>query len=379
MDENESIRERFKHRECLSSHRDSAAHDNAIDDRPLTSCPHFKKVTTTYQKPAMCSLFHRLNASSCTQIVKLITVLVMAGFVNTASAESVVDNQNSFSTSSKDTKSRTGKSLFFDNPLNDMYFNNQYQNEDLLGNNEEYDGESDDVMSRARPLGNKKKYADSPIYYIRIPPSPYVHVPGYGYVSEPQSLKPPPQVVQNEPSKYSSHGYNQNYVQTNQNYQRPAPNYMSSINSLPSYMQPQQNYNYNSPANSYFSDYQNPVSSLSYQENEYSGGGVYPANTYPLGTQNFPGSGAHNKYHNSPIYNLPLQFLANGKPTHIYTLDNEIQATPMKPSKPTPPDSPIYNLDKGPYVFNGKPADSIFLLRNAYNDLYDETINNFYP
>lgn len=358
----------------------------------------------------MYSILHRLNVPSCTHIARLLTALVMVGFVNTASGASAesTENQNSFSTSSKDVKSgRAGKSLFFDNPLNDLYFNNQYQNEDLLGNNEEYDSSDteDEAMSRARPLGgNKKKYGDSPIYYIRIPPSPYVHVPGYGYVSEPQSLKPPPHVVQNEvtPNKYASSGYNQNYnqpnsqsyvrpnsqtyVQPNQNYQRPAPaaanipNYMSNImNSLPNYMQtPQQNYN--TPAGSYYNDYQTPVSSLAYQSDEYNGGGgVYPANTYPLGSQNFDASGAHNKYQNSPIYNLPLQFLANGKPTHIYTLDNEIQTAPLKPIKPSPPDSPIYNLDKGPYVFNGKPADTIFLLRNAYNDLYDETINNFYP
>lgn len=326
----------------------------------------------------------------------MVAILVMLGFVNitlAATAEGSEENQNSFSSKSKESQGKTargGKSLFFNNPLTDLYFNNQYQSEDLMGgSNEDYmDNTDDEMMSRARPSGtHRKKYEDSPIYYIRIPPSPYVHVPGYGYVSESPSLKPPPQVVQNEPpSKVNNGGlYNQNYMQPNQNYQDPSsqPDYMSSLMGAMSNFMPSQNYmNFNpapAPSN-YFSNYQNTMTNVPYQNDQYNpSGAVYPANTFPLNSQYTGTGGSHNKYQNSPIYNLPLQFLANGKPTSIYTLPNEIQATPVKPSKPHRPDSPIYHLDKGPYVFNGKPSD-IYMLRNAYNDaLYDETINNFYP
>ncbi|KAL1452707.1 hypothetical protein WDU94_006911 [Cyamophila willieti] len=328
-----------------------------------------------------------------TNAVKLIAVLVILGFVNTtlaASVEGTEDNQNSNTISKDKAKSgRSGKSLFFNNPLTDLYFNNQYQNEELMGgNNEDYvENTEDEVMSRARPTGNnKKKYENSPIYYIRIPPSPYVHVPGYGYVSETPSLKPPPQVVQNDPPP-NKHTYNhqnpnnynqqnpnnynqQNYMQNQPNYDYNNNNYMSNLmGAMSNYM----NFNPAPAANNYYPTYQNPLTNLAYQNDEYANGAMYPANTFPLNA-----AGAHNKYQNSPVYNLPLQFLANGKPTNIYTMPNEIQPAPMKPSKPARPDSPIYHLDKGPYVFNGKPTD-IILLRDAYNALYDDTINNFYP
>ncbi|XP_014283577.1 uncharacterized protein [Halyomorpha halys] len=121
-------------------------------------------------------------------------------------------------------------------------------------------GEGNEILSRARPSRPKP---DSPVYYIRLPPAPYVLVPGVGYVSRPPTLRPPP-VVQPRPTSF---------------------------------------------------------------------------------------------------INLPVKFVSNGKPTGVYTWK---------------PDSPVTHLDKGPYVFNGRPSD-IFLLRNTYNALYEDALQNFYP
>jgi len=115
--------------------------------------------------------------------------------------------------------------------------------------------ETNELLSRGRPK------PDSPVYYIRLPPTPYMLVPGVGYVSRPPTLRPPPVV------------------------------------------QPR------------------------------------------------------------PLINLPLSFVSNGKPTGVYTWK---------------PDSPVTNLDKGPYMFNGRPND-IFLLRDTYNTLYEDALQNFYP
>ncbi|PSN35397.1 hypothetical protein C0J52_28036 [Blattella germanica] len=164
-----------------------------------------------------------------------------------------------------------------------------------------YDGGEDanEILARTDPLDpmlrtkNPLPYPDSPIYYIRLPPTPYVFVPGLGYVSQP----PPP----------------------------PAP--------------------------------------MSSQMN--------------------------------PFINLPIDFLANGKPTNIYQWSGApalqpslselppydypkpkpTQPTPIKPSKP---DSSINNLNKGPYVFNGKPSD-VYVLRDSVNALYSDALQNFYP
>ena len=42
-----------------------------------------------------------------------------------------------------------------------------------------------------RTPGGKKKYQDSKIYYIRLPPTPYMFVPGLGYISQPPRYSPP--------------------------------------------------------------------------------------------------------------------------------------------------------------------------------------------
>lgn len=141
--------------------------------------------------------------------------------------------------------------------------------------------EDNEILSRTRPSRPK---GNSPIYYIRLPPTPYMFIPGMGYVSNPPALRPPP-VVQTE----------------------------------------------------------------------------------------------------SQLVNLPIPFVSNGKPTGVYVWNAPSRpTTPSSPSgyysRPKPPvkDSVITTLNKGPYVFNGRPSD-IFLLRNAYNTLYADALQNFYP
>lgn len=160
------------------------------------------------------------------------------------------------------------------------------------------------AMSRAQPGSGNRKKPDSPMYFIRLPPQPYMFVPGYGYVSQPTRLEPPPFM------------------------QRP----------------------------------------------------------------------------NSPFLNLPLGYVSNAKPVGVYTLPQQQyqqpqQQRPHKPHRrpqPAPatttvapppppmqqqhqrPDSPLYNMDKGPYVFNGRPSD-VFLYQSAYDNLYSEVLQNIYP
>lgn len=83
--------------------------------------------------------------------------------------------------------------------------------------------------------------------------------------------------------------------------------------------------------------------------------------------------------------NLPINFLANGKPSNIYQWsannypNQQKPQKPVKPvEKPKPTDSPIINLDNK-FVFNGKPSDTISILRDSYNALYSDALQNFYP
>ena len=151
---------------------------------------------------------------------------------------------------------------------------------------------SNDILARTDPLDSIIRpkntiapYPDSPIYYIRLPPTPYVFVPGLGYVSQP----PPP----------------------------PSP--------------------------------------LSSQMN--------------------------------PFINLPLDFIANGKPTNIYQWSGAPAMQPAMPDRPSlpsypypkpKPESSVNNLNKGPYIFNGRPSD-IYVLRDSVNAIYSDALQNFYP
>ncbi|XP_050346069.1 uncharacterized protein LOC126770621 [Nymphalis io] len=163
---------------------------------------------------------------------------------------------------------------------------------------------------------NSLQYDNSPIFYIRLPPTPYMFVPGLGYVSQPPTLGPamPPMMPQGVPQQVAD-----------------------------------------------------------------------------------------------PFINLPLDFVSNGKPTGVYQWSGasgypggpQMPVDPFGygPSQPVmPPSRPSYNAPsyskpkpqsvpnnskvtnlKGPYVFNGKPGDNVYVLRNTYNSIYSDALQNFYP
>ncbi|XP_057654802.1 uncharacterized protein LOC130893052 [Diorhabda carinulata] len=142
----------------------------------------------------------------------------------------------------------------------------------------------DNPLSRAVP--SRKQNYDSPVYYIRMPPQPYVFVSGIGYVSPPVS--------------------------------------------------------------------------------------------HPM----------------SQLLNIPVPFVSNGKPNSIYQWSGGFQnfpteVAPTYPSytqvKPKPQestkkplaDSTIHRLP-GNFAFNGKPED-IYVLRDSYNSLLSDVLQNVYP
>lgn len=161
---------------------------------------------------------------------------------------------------------------------------------------------------------NSLQYDNSPIFYIRLPPTPYMFVPGLGYVSQPPTLGPamPPMLPQ----------------------------------------------------------------------------GVHPQA--------------------DPFINLPIDFVSNGKPTGVYQWSGAPGFPPApqmpvdpygygsqpvmppapRPSynsqsykpkpKPIPTNSKITNL-KGPFLFNGKPEGDAYVLRDTYNSIYSDALQNFYP
>ncbi|XP_058813953.1 uncharacterized protein LOC131677882 [Topomyia yanbarensis] len=167
--------------------------------------------------------------------------------------------------------------------------------------------DDEEILSRTNQgVRRRPNQKNSPIYYIRLPPTPYMFVPGIGYISQPPTIQP--------------------LAPTMPQYPQLAP----------------------------------PVTM-------------------------------------SPFYNLPLNFVSNGKPSGIYQWSGAPSPAPMpqpayalpypgarplphRPAfRPNPfvQDSKITHL-KGPFIFNGRPEE-IFLLQNSINPFFQAPINPISP
>lgn len=198
--------------------------------------------------------------------------------------------------------------------------------EDDADDNNNNNVDIDDLMARAnrrRPGGggvsaSNSGQQNSPIFYIRLPPTPYMYVPGMGYISQPPTIRPMSQQF--------------------------APQALPPPPPPPPPQQHQQH--------------------------------IHPQHQSPL----------------NPFINVPVSFLANGKPTNVYEWSPHAAATaavgspqypsylPARPLQPHRPpgyrpisnkqqpawatsDSKITHL-KGPYIFNGRPEE-IFVLPSS--------------
>lgn len=162
---------------------------------------------------------------------------------------------------------------------------------------------------------NSLQYDNSPIFYIRLPPTPYMFVPGLGYVSQPPNMGPP----------------------------------MSPL--MPPGVPPQVDPFINLPLD-------------------------YVSNAKPTGVYQWSGAPSYQPQvpqMSDPFgYGAPQQMMPQQRPGY-----NNPSYSKPKP-KPVPSNSKVTNL-KGQYVFNGKPGDNVYVLRDTYNSIYSDALQNFYP
>ncbi|XP_054007767.1 uncharacterized protein LOC128891874 [Hylaeus anthracinus] len=157
-----------------------------------------------------------------------------------------------------------------------------------------------------RSAADANRYQESNIFYIRLPPTPYMFVPGLGYISNPPTYSTSnlhPQIPFTRPA-------------------RPKPVYRQPVNPF----------------------IKLPIDFVSNGK---------PTSVYQW--QKKPAK----KPSDTPITNLDslsAEFVSNGKPTSIYQWQSN--AKPINR-----PDDFVHNMDKGPYSFNGKPT-SFFLLKS---------------
>lgn len=214
----------------------------------------------------------------------------------------------------------------------DLSDDNGYDNEVQSSANDVDSGGDDyeeDIFSRAnrrRPgaAGKGGNNRNSPIFYIRLPPTPYMFIRGLGYISNPPTITPLPTPV-------PSFGYPSPY-------QNP---YMSMPAANP-YMQPSNPF-INMPLN--FMSNAKPV-------------GVYQYQSQPPPTMRFPMN--VNGYGQNQVAPLRQRPPFGMGPTSSNGGGN---------SGYNNPDSKITHL-KGPFIFNGRPED-IYLLQNLQTTPYN--------
>ena len=179
-------------------------------------------------------------------------------------------------------------------------------------------GDDDEIMSRMSPGGNRRRpttgsYKNSPIYYIRLPPTPYMFVPGLGYISQPPSYTP----------------------------MSPVPQPISPFYNLPlefiSNGKPTNIYQWGSPASQF-----SPQAQYVPQSPQF--------DPYP----------SYHQRPQRPQYDQRPQ----------YTQRPQYPQRPLSPMSPFNQESKVTNL-KGPFLFNGRPEE-IFLLRNSFNPIYPD-------
>lgn len=201
-------------------------------------------------------------------------------------------------------KNRRHKAIFLDYPLvPQLPFPNDIVPYDIDYPNNKFDTEE-------RTVADSNNLQESNIFYIRLPPTPYMFVPGLGYISQPPTYSTAnlqPLVPYKRPG-------------------RPRPAYQQSV------------------VNHHHPFIKLPIDFVSNGK---------PTSVYHWQKK------TNKKPTDTPITNLDTlsaDFVTNGKPTAIY----QWQAN-VKPTNKPDHDS-VHKLDKGPYEFNGKPT-SFFLLK----------------
>lgn len=239
-------------------------------------------------------------------------------------------------------------SPFYNYDPNNYYDNDNYSENDDQEENNEVDNNSnnnnnfdyeEDIFSRAnnrRRPGNANGGRNSPIFYIRLPPTPYMFVPGMGYISNPPTITPLPTAIPTPLSTMNPY----------------LGNPYATIPTANPYLQ---------QANPFINL---PLNFLSNGK---------PMNVYQYQNQNRP----FQQY--QPTQITPTRLPQNQYGSHM----PPIRQRPYRPNKNpnySHPDSKITTL-KGPFLFNGRPEE-IYLLQNLqstpYNAIYSNPLQSFY-
>lgn len=225
---------------------------------------------------------------------------------------------------------------------------NYYQSNFYEGDFPEF--EEDDTMAR----GNRRRPAasqNSPIYYIRLPPTPYMFVPGMGYISQPPTIQPlaspfpmPHPIRQvpinpfiNVPVNFLTNGKPTNIYQWNAQPQLPPPTQID---------------------NSFGPQYPNYLPSRP-QRPTYR-----PKPTYVP---------------DSKITHLKGPFVFNGRPEEVFVLQN----SPYGPQYNTQYNSPYsgggyVNPSFGGSSFSQPTYNTPYNAPSAFNSIYTDHLQNYY-
>lgn len=197
---------------------------------------------------------------------------------------------------------------------------------DIDSNENDYD---EDIFSRAnrRRPGKGNGNRNSPIFYIRLPPTPYMFIRGLGYISNPPTIQPLPTPV--NPFNFNPNPYQSPYMPmpaTNPYMQQPPNPFINLPVNYVSNAKPVGVYQYQAAG------YQPPTASaaapgMRYPINGFAPNHVNPVRQRPSYASSSAGGGGAYSNPDSKITHLKGPFIFNGRPEDIYLLQN-LQTTP---------------------------------------------------
>lgn len=211
----------------------------------------------------------------------------------------------------------------------DSYENDETQStaNEVDSNENDYE---EDIFSRAnrRRPGKGTGNRNSPIFYIRLPPTPYMFIRGLGYISNPPTIQPLPSPV--NPFNFNPNPYQNPYMGNPYMQQPPPPpnpfinlpvNYMSNAKPVGVY-QYQNGYQQSAAASAAAA----AGPAMRFPINGYGPNQVTPIRQRPFASAVGPASNAYGNP-DSKITHLKGPFIFNGRPEDIYLLQN-LQTTP---------------------------------------------------
>lgn len=222
--------------------------------------------------------------------------------------------------------------------------------------------EEEGMMSRANRRKPASSQQNSPIFYIRLPPTPYMFVPGMGYISQPPTIQPiatqftapPPQL-----------------------HRVPVNPFINLPVSFLSNGKPTNVYQWGGSAAAAGGHQPNAISGSEHNGGPYGSPPQFPSYLQSRPVQHRPSSGyrPHQKPYlqDSKIHHLKGPYVFNGRPEEVFVLPNSPYSMPFNPQYTNE-----YGHQQAAQQFANYPIGYNTPYNSAFSSTYADPIQSYY-